>query len=101
MFGHAPFIGVFDFCEGAGVAGVVGVLGVVLAGGAAVVGVELVGAAAAPAIPATAPPAASAPNTIAALRVFEMCICGASSRSVQECYEHYPSRLLSARRGGA
>lgn len=84
MFGHGAFVGVLDF-DGAVVLGAAGALGVVL--GVEVVGVVLVGAAAAPAMPATAPPAASAPNTIAALSVFEMCICGASSRSVQECWE--------------
>src|SRR5271154_7160383 len=83
MFGHGCFEGVVDFCDGAGVLGVVVVLGV------EVIGVELVGAAAAPAIPATAPPVASAPRTIAALRVFEMCIGGASSRWVQERFQHY------------
>jgi hypothetical protein len=65
MFGQGVFVGVVDFCAGAGVVEVDGV---------ELVGVELVGAAAAPAIPMTAPPVAIAPTTIVALSVFEMCI---------------------------
>jgi len=88
MFGHGPFIGVFE--EGDGVVGVLGA--VVVLGVVVVVGVELVGAAAAPAMPATAPPVASAPNTIAALSVFDMCIGGASSRSMKERFRDSPPR---------
>jgi hypothetical protein len=75
MFGHGPLPGVPalggepDFGAGEGVDGVVevdvdvvGVTGVV----AVVVAEEELGAAAAPAIPETAPPAASAPATIVA-----------------------------------
>jgi hypothetical protein len=74
MFGQGVFVeGVEDLVEG-----VAGVLGV-----ADVVGVELVevalGAAAAAAMPTTEPPTASAPATIVALSLFEMCI-GSSLR---------------------
>jgi hypothetical protein len=93
MFGHGPFIGVFE--DGDGVVGVLGVVvvpGVVVVLGVEVAGVELVVAAAAPAMPATAPPVASAPNTIAALSVFEMCIGGASSRWMKERFRDCPPR---------
>jgi hypothetical protein len=80
MFGHGPLPGVPDlggepdFGAGDGAEGVVDVdvVGVVVAAGVvAVEGVvavvlEELGAAAAPAIPETAPPAASAPATIVA-----------------------------------
>lgn len=69
MFGQGvldvpDFGGVADFCPG----------GVVLLGaaGAGVVVVELVGAAEAPAMPAAAPPAASAPVTIVAWSILDI-----------------------------
>jgi hypothetical protein len=73
MFGQ----GVFpwpDFCEGAGVEGVVeGVVGVGVVDVVAVAAVlEVLGAAAAPAMPETAPAVARAPVTIVAPSIFEM-----------------------------
>jgi hypothetical protein len=69
MFGQGvldvpDFGGVADFCSG----------GVVLLGGAGagLVVVELVGAAEAPAMPAAAPPAASAPVTIVAWSILDI-----------------------------
>jgi hypothetical protein len=76
MFGHGPLPGVPDlggdpdFGAGDGAEGVVGVdvVGVVVAVEGVVVAavLEELGAAAAPAMPETAPPAASAPATIVA-----------------------------------
>jgi hypothetical protein len=92
MFGQGVFVeGVVDFVDG-----VAGVLGV-----AEVVGVELVevelGAAAAAAMPTTEPPTASAPATIVALSLFEMCI-GIRSPVllVRSAGGHYLLRPLSA-----
>jgi hypothetical protein len=88
MFGQGSFPGVVDFgvgafCPGVGV-GVVGVLGVVgvvalvvvlgLVVGVLAVPVVELGAAAAPAIPEAAPPAASAPATIVAPSIFDICM---------------------------
>jgi len=81
MFGHGffdvPSFGIADFVEfGAGALGAVvlgaGALGVGVLGVA--FGVELVVAADAPAMPAAAPPVASAPATIVALSMFDTCI---------------------------
>lgn len=71
MFGQGvldvpDFGGVADFCPG-GVA-LLGATGVV----AVAVAVELVGAAEAPAMPAAAPPAASAPVTIVAWSILDI-----------------------------
>jgi hypothetical protein len=73
MFGQLPFGWAPDRCDGVGAelegAGLV-------VDGSEVVLPELVGAADAPAIPTAAPPAASAPVTIAAVSIFELCIWG-------------------------
>jgi hypothetical protein len=82
MFGQGVFVGVVDFCAGAGVVEIDGV---------ELVGVELVGAAAAPAIPTTAPPVAIAPTTIVALSVFEMCI-GESLQEGEGVLSHHYAR---------
>jgi hypothetical protein len=60
-----------DFDGGAGVAGAL-VDGVVVDGVLAAEPVVLLGAAAAPAIPAAAPPVASAPATMQALKTFRL-----------------------------
>jgi hypothetical protein len=88
MFGHGSLPGVPDlggepdFGAGDGVAGVVGVVGVdvvgvvdgvaVVEGGVVGAVLEGLGAAAAPAMPETAPPAASAPATIVAPSSFDV-----------------------------
>lgn len=86
MLGQGILDGVADFCAGAGV---VGVEGVVEGDGVEVVGVELVGAAAAPAMPTTAPPVASAPATITALSVLEICMCKGLQWWAGTLHEHY------------
>jgi hypothetical protein len=90
-----PEFGVPDFCWGVGVAGVDEVEGL-----AVELGVELVaavldalGAAAAPAMPATAPPAASAPVTIVAPSSLEMVISSDLLGSFDwVCEDHRASR---------
>jgi hypothetical protein len=81
MFGHGCLPGVVDLgaADFPGVVGV-GVVGVVDVDAAGTfdpllvvgVAVDVVGAAAAPAMPAAAPPVASAPATIVAPSIFEM-----------------------------
>jgi hypothetical protein len=82
MLGQGIFDGVVDFCAGAGVVGVEG-------DGVEVVGVEVVGAAAAPAMPTTAPAVASAPATITALSVLEICMCKGLQWWAGTLHEHY------------
>jgi hypothetical protein len=79
MFGHGPLCCPWDFCEGAGLLGVVGVeldvepelvVPLLVLPFVELLLVEL-GAAAAPVMPAAAPPAASAPATIVAPSILE------------------------------
>jgi hypothetical protein len=78
MFGQGLPLGIVDFRDGVGVLdepgalGVVGVVGAFVAGAALVVPVVAEDAAEALAMPAAAPPVASAPATIVAPSILEM-----------------------------
>jgi hypothetical protein len=83
MFGQGLPLGVADFCDGVvvideldelDVLGVLGVVAACVAGAALVVLVVVVGAAEALAMPAAAPPVASAPATMVAPSILEMVI---------------------------
>jgi hypothetical protein len=98
IFGQGWPEGLVEFGAGAvldGVEGVVVVDGVVVVLGVDWVVVPVVpvplGAAAAPAIPATAPPVASAPTTITALIVFALFMGTSCGRFGEPAYATHPA----------